>query len=706
MVIDEETELHSGTTVKIPLSDDEHGNSWSRTSEQEFILDVATQELSFFDNVIIKSKTRNSWGAGKYNEGKIIDCGEFLFRTSCQYSDEMHLVIGKVCYSIDWKQLDISSINVPVGIKFNIGDFQVNMTREDIIYDDEAKETIKKAIDNVKNKLQEIYRDRNKDFTELLPYLKARDKFKNNRKATIQFIEDDEDSILDITPIFKEFDKNITFKTFKDNNLPEPDLRANVFNFIYIVNEYEDKLLKYKKGYSPVLYDYSNRYSGKKFILINNDSPNKIEAKDFIKYHDSFTLLKIKNLKQSYKDILHLLNLQDNKNKTYKAFDNFGDLMEFHEHSFKKQRPEDLKDPLEIKGCTNLGWSIKVYNYYKIVKEEFYKLCEELNYSIIDYNTFKIPQEWINEQKQIAKALKNNYRSLSGQIKVVDLSNNSSEKTIHLQNLKNNSKLIFYGHIREKQNLLTVKHIMGCFNRHNDTFKDSTYRVWQILKIDEKTMENIPNTVHVETFLKNPNRLILKFLAACDFQQKYYKFTGNSYLNNLKKINNYYAKLLDDLHNDIRKEFSYSRIESFISDTKLYEEVKKVHNYNQFLGSRAIYDKYTYRIKQLDDFFKGVELLQNTDLMNESKNIPYLVDYLKLKGKKVNLEHYNLSKNPVLLQKETENKFNGWGIIYEPIESNPEITRNDILHVIYKNENTNIINNLEQTTDELVQKMA
>ena len=58
------------------------------------------------------------------------------------------------------------------------------------------------------------------------------------------------------------------------------------------------------------------------------------------------------------------------------------DESQVNENTFKKQRPEDLIDPLEIQGCNNLGWSIKIYNYYKIVKEEFYKLCEQLNYSI------------------------------------------------------------------------------------------------------------------------------------------------------------------------------------------------------------------------------------------------------------------------------------------------------------------------------------
>ena len=53
---------------------------------------------------------------------------------------------------------------------------------------------------------------------------------------------------------------------------------------------------------------------------------------------------------------------------------------------------------------------------------------------------------------------------------------------------------------------------------------------------DEKTMENIPNTIPVENFLKNPNRLILKFLSACDFYERYYKFTSFTYLNNFKKI--------------------------------------------------------------------------------------------------------------------------------------------------------------------------
>lgn len=74
---------------------------------------------------------------------------------------QMHLVIGKVVYPIDWNQLKIPPINLPVAIKFNIGDLVVTPERESIRYipidSKETSDIIKEKIELVKRELKKLY---------------------------------------------------------------------------------------------------------------------------------------------------------------------------------------------------------------------------------------------------------------------------------------------------------------------------------------------------------------------------------------------------------------------------------------------------------------------------------------------------------------------------------------------------------------------
>lgn len=62
----------------------------------------------------------------------------------------MHICLGDVYYAIDWARLGINSINLPVGLKFNIEDGLLPIpSREDIKYTEEAKTLILSKIDKV-----------------------------------------------------------------------------------------------------------------------------------------------------------------------------------------------------------------------------------------------------------------------------------------------------------------------------------------------------------------------------------------------------------------------------------------------------------------------------------------------------------------------------------------------------------------------------
>ncbi len=88
----------------------------------------------------------------------IIQGDNFKYRTDGNIS-ELHLCIGNVKYPIDWQNLGINRIDVPLALDFNIGDLSIIYTREDIRYTEDNINKIKAKIDLLKEELITKYND-------------------------------------------------------------------------------------------------------------------------------------------------------------------------------------------------------------------------------------------------------------------------------------------------------------------------------------------------------------------------------------------------------------------------------------------------------------------------------------------------------------------------------------------------------------------
>jgi len=159
-------DIASGTTIKVYLKE-------SYNENVQFIETCCT-ELAYFDNVILKcNKSSVNNTISNYNYGKIIEGKTFKYRTGSQYANTMHIILGKVAYAIDWKEIGLNSHDflVSVGIKFDIGELQVNMTRESVIYTDATKILIKDKILAVKKELCDIYNSSNKPIHNIFEFI-------------------------------------------------------------------------------------------------------------------------------------------------------------------------------------------------------------------------------------------------------------------------------------------------------------------------------------------------------------------------------------------------------------------------------------------------------------------------------------------------------------------------------------------------------
>lgn len=139
------TEQPSGTLVKFEIKEDD---IWKIHTESKI-------QLLYFPNVFVQNY--------KYfydNDFNIIETDTFRYRTNNTNFTQLHISLGNVPYKIDFKLLDRAIINLPLAIKFNIGDLPVTLSRESINYEDDnvnVIEIINKKIDLVLEDIQERY---------------------------------------------------------------------------------------------------------------------------------------------------------------------------------------------------------------------------------------------------------------------------------------------------------------------------------------------------------------------------------------------------------------------------------------------------------------------------------------------------------------------------------------------------------------------
>lgn len=143
LLFEEKTTDCNGTTVTVPIKQgDDYYNFMSAIKRQ----------LVYFPNVyvsIIGGDSYNKFGDYYNNDYTIYDFKDFIYRPDLQSSNEMHMCIGNVYYPINWIELGISSIKIPLALKFNIGELMPTPSREDIVYSKESIKAIKDKIDTV-----------------------------------------------------------------------------------------------------------------------------------------------------------------------------------------------------------------------------------------------------------------------------------------------------------------------------------------------------------------------------------------------------------------------------------------------------------------------------------------------------------------------------------------------------------------------------
>jgi len=165
----EPTTERNGTEVRIPvLSND----------VDKFTKEMVRQ-LYYFENVVFEGFD-DDYGNGETlsNTYQIIRGKSFLFRGN-EYSEYMHICLGRVAYPIDFNVLGLSSSDyrLPVAVRLEVGDINVTVSRESVDYSESTIKMLKKKLETVKEEIVGLLAKQYSDIKTLEQYFNVKTDF-------------------------------------------------------------------------------------------------------------------------------------------------------------------------------------------------------------------------------------------------------------------------------------------------------------------------------------------------------------------------------------------------------------------------------------------------------------------------------------------------------------------------------------------------
>lgn len=241
----EETDEPNGTTIKVAIKS---GDAYTVSRELR-------EQLAYFKNVFVENKYE------KYdNDFKLYNSEDYILKNRNRPYTDMHLLLGQVSYPIDWNVLNLSVINLPIAIKFEIGELDVTLSRENINYTE-------RTIQKLKTKIQAVYKKILDKFEEQFIITDIKDyiyKRKHEIAPKIK-IADLEFSVTGITY------NNWIFQPFEGLNI-SGYIDSNIFaNYdIYTIKKGKHKLVDYNAYFhilrQDIYYAEKLNYFDSKFL--------------------------------------------------------------------------------------------------------------------------------------------------------------------------------------------------------------------------------------------------------------------------------------------------------------------------------------------------------------------------------------------------------------------------------------------------------
>lgn len=166
-IMNEPTDKPNGTTIRVEIKD----------GDSREIHKACKNQLAYFKSVYVKDEF--------YfydNDFVIVENDDYYLRNkNYPYGEDMHISLGQVAYPINWYALGLDAIKIPVALRFDIGELDVPLSREEINYTKTTIKILKERIEKVHKILIKKYSEQLK-INDLFDYIITNNNMRNNKE--------------------------------------------------------------------------------------------------------------------------------------------------------------------------------------------------------------------------------------------------------------------------------------------------------------------------------------------------------------------------------------------------------------------------------------------------------------------------------------------------------------------------------------------
>ena len=588
----------NGVKVIIPVKQSDKYDFYYKISEQ----------LAYFQNVYFNVKVGNDTID---NEFKIYRSVNYQF-SELSSDNNMHICLDDVYYPIDFGKLGISSISIPIGLRFDLNSGLVPIpSREALLYNNRTKKLILNKISLIADEFINKYNDSIKETDNVQDIFK----YYYNSSRYINF----DNKSIEINSLTKF--SNIEIMSPKLKNIKLLNLKTLYTNREYMFGEYQ---LRYTLYNNKFLENKSHYYRDIKIMDINkvnyyiyNETISGNKKSFFREELDHATYYFIKKC-TSFK-------LHSTSSTTYK---NYFDILNLSQYP-KNQWREVIKEFQYIQ-------SLLVENFINVddfvIPQEWHDARKKKRISIASGGTRKVKLQGEIVCKEAVPLLRysngNNCKFESNNYKIEEI---YKQKCLFVYTEHNKaSKLDKLFEMSEKQKIKFI------------TFSDQTLKITQKL--------NIHNLISYERFMEGKNapfkRIVTSYVINKLIDDNRNLFSN---LFCIKLVSESLYKKLDNLNEYKKDNYVYS------SDSAIKAMIEVATNNKLF--DENIYTEYL-EIKTLLEKLPFINIILSTlPSYNIKKHdmFPILIDMFKYYKQRIDYNHYNITLNeetPEVLTKE------------------------------------------------------
>ena len=412
------TKERNGTEIRIPVLE---------TDVDSFAKEMVRQ-LYYFENVIFEGFDEDyKHGETLSNDYQIIRGKSFLFRGE-EYSEYIHICLGRVAYPIDYDVLGLArgDYRLPVAIRLEVGDVNVTVARESIDYNEATIKMLKKKLEAVKTDIANMLAKQYGDIVTLEQYF--------NVKTDFGRLEFSNGKSMYVGNLIKQSD--VDFSNFAYSFLKMPNDRQ-LFRMFFNVKTY---------GKKPSRSRYSSKYEFEGGYKEMKENDNVLHvADDFNR----------KLVKQAYlKDTHGMYHIVSKRNMAdSRLLPEISELFNVH---LDKMVDANGKPVDFVQGLIDM-------------QEEYFAIVQKHSK---DYETLEIPEEYVEARKN-KRIISPEMRNTTIPVRYVG---SYGTDRVQLDKLFNYNMPIFYGTKEDESKLRDAMNIYGIlFNENDIVYSYSSY---------------------------------------------------------------------------------------------------------------------------------------------------------------------------------------------------------------------------------------